>query len=106
VGASNFAGAMKELRPISVIPPTEFDVFEAQVNNQLLNLYREFGSPNGYEFLREDRLGTRVVREQFLVFHEKAAMRWNFVFYKTDKGWVLSHFKFDGNAMTFFPNGG
>jgi hypothetical protein len=102
--SGNFSGAMKELRPLSVIPATEFDVFEAQFNSQAGNLFRQFGSATGYEFVREDRVGTRLIRQQFLVFHEKAPLRWNFVFYKTEKGWVLPHFNFDGNTPTFFSN--
>ncbi len=30
----------------------------------------------------------------------------NFVFYRTEKGWVMSHVFFDGNALTFFSGGG
>jgi len=47
-----------------------------------------------------------MLRQQFLVFHEKSALRWNFVFDKAEKGWVISHVFFDGNALTFFPSGG
>ena len=106
LAAGNYAGALKELRPLSVIPPTEFDLFEAQVNNQLTSMLRQMGAPNGYEFLREDRLGSKLIREQFFVFHEKAALRWTFVFYKAEKGWVVSHFVFEANALQFFPSGG
>ena len=31
-----------------------------------------------------------------------AAMRWNFVLYKAEKGWVISHFAFDANAIQYF----
>lgn len=105
VAAGNYAGAIKELRPFSVIPATDFDVFEAQFNSQLANLLRQFGSATGYEFVREEKMGTRLARQQFLVFHEKSALRWVFIFYKTEKGWVISHFAFDGNAMSFFSSG-
>jgi hypothetical protein len=104
--AGNFGGALKELRPYSVISSADFDLFEAQVNSQQANLLRQFGSPKGYEFLREDKLGSRMVRHQYLVFHEKSALRWTFVFFKAEKGWVVTHFFFDGNAMNFFPSGG
>jgi hypothetical protein len=102
VAANNFGGALKELRPLSVIDSAEFDVFEAQVNSQQANILRQFGEPNGYEFIKEEKLGSRLLRYQFLVFHKKAAMRWNFVVYKAEKGWVISHFVFDANANNFF----
>ena len=103
--SGNFAGAFKELRPLSVIPSADFDVFEAQFNSQAANLMRQFGPPSGYEFYREDKFGSRMLRYQFIVFHEKSALRWNLVLYKAEKGWVITHFLFDGNAMTYFPNG-
>ena len=106
VAAGNHAVAFKELRPLSVIQSTDFDVFEAQINSQQANLLRQFGTATGYEFIREDKLGTRLLRQEFLVFHEKAPLRWRFVFYKAEKGWVLPHFYFDGNALTFFGAGG
>lgn len=103
VSAGNFAGAVKELRPIAVIPATDFDVFEAQFNSQQATLLRQFGEAEGYEFAREDKAGTRLVRLQYLVFHKNAPIRWLFVFYKSQKGWVLSHFSFEGNAIGYFP---
>ena len=104
VAAGNMSGALRELQPLSVIQSTDFDVFKAQVNSQQENMLRLFGAPNGYEFVRVDKLGTRLARFQYLVFHEKAAMRWNFVLYKAEKGWVISHFTFDANAVAFFPH--
>ncbi len=106
VATGNFGGALKALRPYSVISSAEFDLFEAQVSSQQASLLRQFGSPTGYEFLREDKLGSRMVRQQYLVFHEKSALRWTFVFFKAEKGWVMTHFFFDGNAMNFFPAAG
>jgi hypothetical protein len=107
LAAGNPAGALKELRPLSIIPPAEFDVFEAQFNSQQINLLRQLGSPIGYEFLREERTGTHFIRYQFIVLHEKSALRWSFVAYKTEKGWCLTHFIFDANAMAFFgPSAG
>lgn len=102
VAAGKLVSALNELRPLSVIDPAEFDVFEAQVKSQQSTLLKQFGPASASEFIREEKLGSRLVRLQYLVFHQKAAMRWNFILYKTDKGWVLSHFAFDANAMDFF----
>jgi hypothetical protein len=104
VASGNMTGALKDLQPLSVIQPTDFDVFKAQLNSQQDNILRSFGPPSGYEYVRFDKLGTRLARFQYLVFHEKAAMRWNFVLYKAEKGWVISHFAFDANAVMFFSH--
>ena len=105
LAAGNYAGAMKELKPLSVIPVAEFDAFEAQFNSQLENLLRRFGAPTGYELFREEKSGSRMIRYQYLVFHEKAPIRWMLVFYKGEKGWYMTDFKFDTNGSSFFPGG-
>ena len=104
VASGNASASLKELRPISVIPEADFTVFEAQFNSQQEGLLRQFGAATGYEFIRSDKGGSRLMRYTFLVFHEKAPLRWTFVFYKAEKGWVLSHFAFDGNAIQYFPS--
>ena len=105
IAAGNYPGAWKELKPLSVLPQAEIEAFEAQFNSQVENLLRRFGSSSGYELYREEALGSSLVRYQFLVRHEKAPLRWMFVFYRAEKGWVLTDFKFDGNATTFFAGG-
>ena len=106
VAANNFSGAWKELRPLSVVPASEFDVFEAQFNSQWGNLLQRYGSALGYELVREDPVGSSLVRYTFLVRHEKAPIRWVLVFYRAEKGWVATDFKFDGSVNVLFPGGG
>jgi hypothetical protein len=106
VAAGNTGGAWKELKPLSVVPPSEFEVFEAQFNSQLGGILQRYGSASGYELLREEPLGKSLIRYTFVVKHEKAPMRWLLVFYRTEKGWVATDFKFDGNILALFPGGG
>jgi hypothetical protein len=106
IAASNFPGALKELKPLSVLPPAEFDVFEAQVNSQAGPMLVRFGSPIGYELVREERAGQHLLRYTFVVLHEKAPVRWYFVAYRADKSWVITDFKFDGNSSAVFSGGG
>jgi hypothetical protein len=104
--AGHATAAWKELRPLSVIPPGEFDVFEAQYGSQQAQLLQRFGPSLGFEFIRADKVGESLQRLLFIVRHEKAPMRWFLVFYKTDKGWVATDFKFDSNLQALFPAGG
>jgi len=103
--AGNYPGAWKELKAASVIPSAELDVFEAQFNSQVGMLLQRFGPSSGYELLREEAAGASLVRYQFLVRNEKAPMRWMFVFYKSESGWVITDFKYDGNPSAFFAGG-
>lgn len=105
IAAENYNGAWKELKPLSVVPATEIDLAMAQLNSQQTAIVQRFGSPIGYEFLREEKLGTSVVRYTFIVRHEKAPMRWLLTFYRAKKGWVSTDFKFDGNIADSFTHG-
>ena len=105
IAAGNPVGAWKQLRPLSVVPAGEFDVFEAQYGSQQAQLLQRFGPPVGYEFVKEENVGTTLLREQFIVRNEKVPTRWVFVFYRTEKGWVITDFKFDGNIQALFPTG-
>ena len=102
LAASNPNGAVATMQPYTVVPASDFDVFKAQFLGQQDKLIGQFGLPSGYEFIRSDNVGTRVVRHTFLVFYDKAPIRWSFVCYKAASGWVLTHFNFEGNASTFF----
>lgn len=103
MAASNINGAIAEFKPLSVIQGSDFDVFKAQISGAQDKLLREFGLPTGYEYIRQDPVGTRVIRHQFLVFHENAPMVWNLVFFKQKNGWVITHLHFDGNSLKLFP---
>lgn len=105
VASGSYPAAIQEMRPLTAVPPAEFDAFQEQVRGQLETLLQRFGTATGYEHVREERLGTRLVRHQLLVFHEKAPVRWLFIFYRTDKGWVITDFKFDVSAPVFFGSG-
>lgn len=106
VAAGNAAGAWKVLRPLSVLPASEFDVFEAQYGNQEAQIRQRFGAPLGYEYVRTEKVGNSIQRLLFVMRFEKAPMRWLLVFYRTEKGWVSTDFKFDGNVQALFPEGG
>ena len=106
VGAGNYEGAWKQMKPYAVVPAAEFDAFSAQFNSQLPNILQRYGSSSGSEFVREERAGESLVRLVYLAKHERSAMRWFFVFYRGPKGWALSDFKFDGNLIGLFPGQG
>jgi hypothetical protein len=106
IGAGNFDGAVKQIRMYTGLPAAEFDVFTAQVANQLPALLQRYGPATGYDFVREDVAGQSLIRLVYLEKHEKSALRWAFIFYKGEKGWVLSDFKLDSNLLAVFPGGG
>jgi hypothetical protein len=105
VAASNYAGAWKALKPLSVVPAPEFDVFEAQFSSQLGGTLQRYGSPTGYELVKEQKVGTSLIQLTYVLQHEKAPMRWMFIAYRSPKGWAVTDFKFDGNTSALFSSG-
>ena len=102
MAAGNNSGATKELRLISASTSEEFDLYEAQLATQAGNFLRQIGSPYGYEYIGQKVYGNNLIQQEFIVLHEKAALRVKFVFYKGKKGWFVTHFFFDVNAISFF----
>lgn len=106
VGAQNYDGAWAQMKPYAVVPPAEFDAFSAQFTSQIPNILQRYGSAAGSEFVREEKAGDSLLRLVYLARHQKSAMRWYFIFYRGEKGWILSDFKFDGNLIALFPGQG
>jgi len=102
VGAGKYDDAWKRMKPAAIVPQAEFDAFAAQFASQHTNIGQRYGKPTGFEYLDDEQLGTSLLRFRYISKYERSAMRWLFVFYRTQSGWVLSDFKFDGNIMALF----
>ena len=103
VGAGKYDDAWKKLKPSTIIPAAEFDAFVAQFASQIPSILPRYGKAGGFEYLRDQQVGTALLRFQYIAKYERSAMRWHFIFYRTPNGWVLSDFKFDGNLNALFP---
>lgn len=104
IAVSDYSCAWKKLRPLSVVPAAEFDAFEAQFNGQLVAVIQKLGKPIDFEFLREQKLASSLAKYEFIVRHEKAPMHWTFTMYRTNEGWVVLDFNFDGDLERFFDS--
>lgn len=106
VGVGKYDNAWKVMKPAAIVPPAEFDAFVAQFASQQSTLALRFGKPTGHEYIRDQQIGTSLLRFQYIAKFERSAMRWVFVFYRAESGWVLTDFKFDGNTSALFPSEG
>ena len=95
--------AFQRARAIAVVTPAEVDALLAQLKSQLPSITSRVGKPIGFEHVRDQTAGASLVRSQYISKHERAPLRWNFVFYNTPAGWVLLEFRFDGNIGSLFP---
>lgn len=104
VGAGDFEGGLRIMKPYLVIPEAEFEVVVEQMKTQAPSITRRFGKSIGQEFMREDKAGESLLRIVHIHRFEKHPMRWSFFFYRGKDGWVLNTFKFDDDIRALFPN--
>ena len=103
VGNGKYEDAWKRMRLATIIPSAEFDAFAAQFASQAPAVTPRYGKVVGHEYIRDQQVGTSLLRFQYIVKYERAAMRWNLIYYRSANGWVLTDFKFDGNVNALFP---
>jgi hypothetical protein len=102
VGVGKYNSAWMQIQPYIVIPQSELNAFSANFTSQLPTINTRYGSAVGSDFIREDRAGGSLVRLTYISKHQRSAIRWYFVFYRSEKGWVMTDFKFDGNILDVF----
>lgn len=68
-----------------------------QLRRQTEVVQNTFGKFLGPELLREERLGTSLVRLVYLLKSEKHLTVWEFYFYKPKGAWIVSQIQFNDN---------
>ena len=61
-----------------------------------------YGPARSYELVSEDIVGTSAVRRYYIVHHDKMALRWEFDFVRTSKGWVVGYIGYEDQVRTWF----
>jgi hypothetical protein len=102
VAAGDLEGGLRTMQPYIVVPSAEFETTIAQAKTQAPVMAQRFGKSVGWEFLKEDRAGERLLRVQHLQLFERHATLWTFYFYRAPQGWVLNTFLFKDDIKTFF----
>lgn len=106
IAAGEVEAGLRLAKPYLVIPDAEFKAIVVQTNLQLPTIGKRFGKSVGYEFIREDKVGTSFFRAIQVQRFEKHITRWTFYFYKTPTGWVLNTFNFDDKIQLLFSTEG
>lgn len=105
VGANELDAVIQLLKSYTIAPEAEAEVAASigQLKLQQSMIAQRFGSSLGTEFVREEKVGDSLLRITYLHRFDKHAMRWVFLFYRSNKGWVLNTFGFDDNIVALFP---
>ncbi len=94
IDSGNISGAYNQLfkgSQVEARKPKAIDLLKKQTSNNL----PLFGKRVGLEKVREEKIGTSVVRLVYILKMEHAPVVWEFYFYKPKDTWFLSTINFN-----------
>lgn len=94
VSAGEIRAGRDLIKPYTIVPESELETWATKVEQMQPMAQARYGQPLGYELLRNDTIGTSLVRLVYLQRNEKHPLVWTFVFYRNDKGWTVNSFAF------------
>ena len=75
--------------------PAEIDALKGQTIKQLPIIQGRYGKPVGIEFMKTEKGGKSLLRINYLIKHERLALRVIFTFYKPNDKWLLIGFSWN-----------
>ena len=95
--------AFDKMKPYVLWDDTQLNSVATQSNEQRDNYSEMFGKSVSYEFVAKNKVGTCLIRLQYIEKAEKHAFPWSFYFYRTEQGWILTDFYWHGDIKKLFP---
>jgi hypothetical protein len=84
--------------PLMAGKSIELGSLEAQVGTA----FTAYGPITSIELAKQQVYGTSAVRRYYVARHEKMVTRWELVFSRTSKGWIIGYFGFDDQQRSWF----
>ena len=75
--------------PYFPVGRSQVDLLASQSITRRQQLVSGFGKPISFEFLFEDSVGEYLSRFVYLERFERSALRWEWIFYRGNRGWQL-----------------
>jgi hypothetical protein len=72
------------------------------LQSQIQTSLTAYGSISSIELAKQQTLGTSAIRRYYVARHEKLTTRWELVFARTSKGWVIGYLGFDDQQRGWF----
>ena len=94
--------AFDKAKPYVQIDEAQVSSVAMQSKEQRDQLVEKFGKSVSYEFIGQKRVGTSLIRLQYIEKTESHAFPWTFYFYKTEQGWSLNNFHWHGDIGRLF----
>lgn len=104
VGRGMLEAAYDAVKKHAVLSATDLDAAAQGTRTQraAAAFGARYGKTVGYDFIGTRKLGTSMLRFTYIEKTEQHPLPWVFHFYRTDRGWVLSEFGWDGNAAALY----
>lgn len=94
------------LKSHAVALPEQIDVAAVHSEEGLKApaMIERYGNSTGFEFVREARVGSSLVRYVYLHKFENNALRWRFDWYRAGDHWRVVYFNFDDKIQELFTH--
>jgi len=100
ISSGKIEDAYQQLIPFWPLPKEEIQNLGYQTKSQLGMVGERFGAPTMAEFVSTSLAGTSILRHDFLLKHEKHAIRFSCVFYKPRDTWYVNAVFWDDKPHT------
>ncbi|WP_299888286.1 hypothetical protein [uncultured Lacinutrix sp.] len=77
------------------IPKTEVELIEEKTIKGLNTVESIYGKAKGIKKINYSNLENITIRETYFSLYRVSALRFIFIYYKTEKGWIVNQFKWD-----------
>jgi hypothetical protein len=102
VVSAGIVSAFDAMKPFVQLDEADMDTLASESKGQRDQFAARFGKSTGYELIGIEKVGTSLLRLQYIEKTEKHAFPWSFYFYKTDQGWMLNDFTWHGDIRRVF----
>jgi len=104
VAVNDMKTAFENAKPYVPISQTEIDATYLQLKSNRDMVLERFGKTIGYEFISIKKLGTSLIRLQYIEKTPKTLLPWTFVFYNPGNGWFLNSVFCDSSTQNLFKD--
>jgi hypothetical protein len=103
VTAGDYDHAFDLIKPYSVSTIADFDAAHEKAKSQFHLITDHYGKGFSHEFIREDRVGSSLMRLIYIEKYPSGALQCIFIFYRGEAGWKVHTFYFHDDIKDIFP---
>jgi len=95
IADGDFATAADYIEPYWPMSKTDFEKFQSQATKSFKAISQGLGKSFGSTKINEQNLGDVIFREVYFIQYEESPLRIEYIYYKTQEGWIINGIKWD-----------